>query len=130
MIAARIILAALLAAPFASHAGVIEIGMSDSMRFAPAALTVARGDTIHFIVRNEGKIAHEIVIGTPAEIAHHRHGMRHDPGMAHAAPSMAHVAPGEREQLSWRADRPGRFEFACLLPGHYEAGMRGTIAVQ
>ncbi len=130
MIAARIIFAALFVAPLASHAGEIDIRMSDSMRFAPAALTVARGETIHFIVRNQGKVPHEIVIGTPDEIAHHRHAMQHDPGMAHAAPNMAHVAPGGREQLSWRAERPGQFEFACLLPGHYEAGMRGTIAVQ
>jgi uncharacterized cupredoxin-like copper-binding protein len=130
MNAARIIVAALCMLPLASQAGVIDIGMYDSMRFAPAAVTVARGDTVVFIVRNEGKLRHEIVIGTPDEISHQRHAMQHDPGMAHAAPNMAHLAPGERGQLRWRADQPGQFEYACLLPGHYEAGMRGTIAVQ
>ena len=113
-----------------AHAGrTLDIGMFDSMRFSPARLTVASGETIRFIVRNLGKVRHEIVIGTAIEIAHHRHAMQHDPGMAHAAPNMAHVAPGRREHLTWQFDRPGELEFACLLPGHYEAGMRGAITV-
>jgi uncharacterized cupredoxin-like copper-binding protein len=107
----------------------VDIGMFDSMRFSPGVLTVARGETIRFIVRNVGKLRHEIVIGTPEEIAHHRHAMLNDPGMAHASPNMAHVAPGKREQMTWRFGIPGQLEFACLLPGHYEAGMRGTITV-
>ena len=135
----RIRAAAALLAALASHAAIanddaftgrtLDIGMFDSMRFSPARLTVAGGETIRFIVRNLGRLRHEIVIGTADEIAHHRHAMRHDPGMAHAAPNMAHVAPGQREQLTWQFDHPGELEFACLLPGHYEAGMRGAITV-
>lgn len=123
----------------ASHAGVAgqaadvarthDIGMLDTMRFAPAMLRFKRGQTIRFNVRNDGLAQHEIVIGTRADIARHRDAMREDPGMAHGAAHMAHVAPGGKEQLLWKFEHAGQFEFACLLPGHYEAGMRGTITV-
>ena len=107
----------------------IDIGMFDSMRYSPSRVTVGLGEKIRFSVRNKGKVRHEIVIGTSEEIAHHRHAMQADPGMAHAAPNMAHVAPGGRAQLLWQFDSAGELEYACLLPGHYEAGMRGSILV-
>lgn len=128
---ATVALLAALASPGASatDARKVAIDMYDSMRFSPARLSVARGETIRFVVRNKGKLKHEIVIGTLDEIAHHRHAMLADPGMAHAAPSMVHVDPGKREQLRWTFERPGQLAYACLLPGHYEAGMHGTITV-
>ena len=55
--------------------------------------------------------------------------MRKFPGMEHDAPHMAHVAAGKRGSIVWRFNRPGEFDFACLIPGHFEAGMRGTINV-
>ncbi|RJG09372.1 cupredoxin domain-containing protein [Massilia cavernae] len=108
----------------------VAIGMADSMRFSPGELLVTRGQTLRIVARNDGQVLHEIVLGTPEEIARHREAMRRDPGMTHGAPNMAHVAPGRSEQIVWKFDQPGKFEFACLLPGHYEAGMSGTIAVQ
>ncbi len=113
----------------ADVARTLDIGMLDSMRFAPAALQFARGQTVRLVVRNQGEAQHEIVIGTPDDIVRHREAMRADPDMAHGAPHMAHVAPGDTHDLVWKFDRAGQFEFACLLPGHYEAGMRGTITV-
>lgn len=107
----------------------VTIGMADAMRFAPGALVVERGQTVRIIARNDGKVLHEIVLGSRAEIDQHRAAMRADPGMAHGAPYMAHVAPGASRQIIWQFDRPGNFVFACLLPGHYESGMTGTIAV-
>lgn len=108
----------------------VEITMGDAMRYAPDVLTVRRGETVRLLVSNEGKVMHEIVLGTAAEIEHHRLAMRGDPAMAHGAPQMAHVAPGEQAQLVWRFTRPGTVRYACLLPGHYEAGMAGTISVR
>lgn len=106
----------------------VAIGMFDSMRFSPSQLTVTRGETIRFSVRNAGKIKHEMIIGTREELAHHRHAMQHDPG-AHDASNMVHLGPGKQKHLTWQASQPGPLMFACLLPGHYEAGMHGTITV-
>ncbi|HEX9171429.1 MAG TPA: cupredoxin family protein [Telluria sp.] len=108
----------------------VTIGMADAMRFTPGDLVVEHGQTVKIIARNDGEVLHEIVLGTRAEIEQHRSGMRAAPGMAHGAPFMAHVAPGASGQIIWQFDRLGKFEFACLLPGHYESGMSGTIEVR
>lgn len=107
----------------------VEVTMSDTMRFVPASIPVRQGETVTFAVRNDGKLLHEIVIGTPADLASHAEMMRKHPGMEHDEPFMAHVKPGATERLTWRFTKSGSFEFACLVPGHYEAGMKGTIAV-
>ena len=108
----------------------VVVGMADSMRFRPAALVVPRGETLRITARNDGAVMHEIVFGTRAEIAGHRAAMQRDPAMAHGAPYMAHVAPGASEHVIWQFDRAGTFEYACLLPGHYEAGMTGSVTVR
>ena len=107
----------------------VTIGMADAMRFTPGELVIERGQTVRIVARNDGEVLHEIVLGTREEIQQHRAAMRNDPAMAHGAPYMAHVAPGASRQIIWQFDRPGKFEFACLLPGHYESGMTGSIAV-
>lgn len=108
----------------------VKIGMHDNMRFTPERLTVRRGETLRLDIANAGAILHELVLGTAAEIAGHREAMRRDPAMAHGAPNMVHVAPGGMESIVWQFTRQGELEFACLLPGHYEAGMRGSVSVQ
>jgi uncharacterized cupredoxin-like copper-binding protein len=72
---------------------------------------------------------HEIVIGTSAELVQHAEMMKKFPTMEHDEPYMAHVPPGQRGDIVWTFNRPGNFEFACLIAGHFEAGMRGTIRV-
>ena len=51
------------------------------------------------------------------------------PTMEHDEPYMAHVAPGATADLVWQFNRAGSFEFACLIAGHFQAGMRGTFTV-
>jgi uncharacterized cupredoxin-like copper-binding protein len=107
----------------------ITLDMADSMRFTPDAITVQEGETVRFVVRNTGRMLHEMVIGTPAELAKHAAMMAKFPNMEHDAPYMIHVDPGKTGEIVWTFNRAGGFEFACLIAGHYEAGMRGTITV-
>ena len=113
----------------AARARTVEIRMGDDMRFQPARIAVREGETIRFVVRNSGKVLHEMVLGTPQELAQHAALMKKFPGMEHDEPYMSHVAPGRRGELVWNFNRPGAFQFACLVPGHFEAGMIGTIIV-
>lgn len=108
----------------------ITIRMSDDMRFAPNHIDVKLGETLRLRAENQGKVMHEIVIGTRAELEAHAEMMKKHPDMEHDEPYMAHVAPGQRGEIVWTFNREGDFEFACLLPGHFEAGMRGTIRVR
>lgn len=108
----------------------IRLDMSDTMRFSVADMTVRRGETIRFIVHNKGKVLHEMVLGTPAALKEHAELMKKFPDMEHADPNMAHVRPGATGQIVWQFTQAGRFQFACLQPGHYEAGMVGSITVK
>ena len=79
--------------------------------------------------QNKGKVMHDIVIGTKTELDQHAELMVKHPGMEHDEPYMAHVKPGQRGDIVWHFNRAGTFDFACLIAGHYQAGMTGTITV-
>jgi uncharacterized cupredoxin-like copper-binding protein len=108
----------------------VTIRMGDDMRFAPQHIDVKLGETLRLRAENKGKVMHELVIGTRAELEAHAEMMKKHPNMEHDEPYMAHVPPGQRGDIVWTFNRAGEFEFACLLPGHFEAGMRGTIRVR
>ena len=108
----------------------IQISMADNMRFTPEQITVKLNETVRFVVDNDGKVLHEFVIGTPDELQKHAELMKKFPNMAHDEPYMAHVDPSKRGEVIWTFNQPGEFEFVCLLPGHFEAGMIGRIVVQ
>ena len=108
---------------------VIQLGMSDAMRFTPADITVRRGETVKFVVRNDGRLLHEMVLGTPEDLKAHAALMQKFPEMEHASPNMAHVKPGASGEIVWQFTKAGDFQFACLQPGHFEAGMLGRVVV-
>lgn len=108
----------------------IKVDMNDKMRFVPGDLTVKLGEIVRFEVKNSGKVMHEMVIGTMAELKAHAELMRKHPGMEHDEPYMAHAAPGKTERIVWHFTKPGEFYYGCLVPGHFEAGMIGKIVVQ
>ena len=128
----------------------IRVGMGDSMHFAVAAtpqhatdvragnsphamsgdIVVKRGETVRFVVRNDGKLMHEMVIGTMQDLKEHAEMMRKFPEMEHDEPYMAHVAPGKEGEIVWQFTRAGEFHYACLVPGHMEAGMISKITVK
>jgi uncharacterized cupredoxin-like copper-binding protein len=103
--------------------------MSDSMRFTPDQFEVKQGETVRLRMRNSGKVMHELVIGTAHELKEHAAMMMRFPAMQHDEAYMAHVEPGKTGQIIWTFNRAGEFEFACLINGHYQAGMKGTIRV-
>ncbi|MFA7523345.1 MAG: cupredoxin family protein [Halothiobacillaceae bacterium] len=107
----------------------IDITMDDQMRFSPDHLSVKAGQTIRFAVKNVGVQTHEMVIGSLDELEEHAEEMRLQPDMAHDDPNMIQLAGGETGEIVWQFTEPGRVAFACLLPGHFEAGMKGSIEV-
>jgi len=108
----------------------LRIDMADTMRFNPAAITVRRGETVRLIASNKGQVLHELVLGTPQALQQHAELMKQHPGMEHDEPHMVHVKPGRRGEIVWQFHQAGEFQFACLLPGHFEAGMVGTVTVK
>jgi uncharacterized cupredoxin-like copper-binding protein len=107
----------------------IQIAMTDDMRFTPSSIDVKEGETVRFVVQNKGKVLHETVIGDKKTLDEHAALMQKFPTMEHDEPYMAHVAAGKKGELVWKFNRAGDFHFACLIPGHYQAGMVGKIKV-
>ena len=107
----------------------VTVRMLDTMRFVPEAMEVRLGETVRFVVKNDGEMLHEFVLGTRAENEKHAELMIKYPGMEHDEAYMAHVAPGGVGEVVWHFNRAGVFEYACLIAGHYQAGMFGTLKV-
>lgn len=107
----------------------IQMTLDDSMRFVPDKITVKAGETVRFFVKNQGKLAHELVLGSMAELKEHAEMMRKMPDMQHAEANMITLKPGQRGGLVWQFGEAGTVDFACLIPGHLEAGMVGKVTV-
>ena len=107
----------------------VEITMSDTMRFTPSHVVVKRNETVRFVLKNEGKLKHEMVLGTLKELKQHAALMMKFPEMEHADPNQASVEPGKTGERVWQFTKAGTFDFACLQTGHFEAGMRGNVVV-
>lgn len=107
----------------------VEVQMLDSMRFSPDKIDVKSGETIKFVLKNTGTTLHEFVIGTKKENEEHAALMLKFPNMEHSEPYMAHVPAGKQGEIIWKFNKVGEFDFACLMAGHYQAGMVGKITV-
>lgn len=111
----------------------IEIELSEgegTMAYRPHMVEVKRGETVRFMLKNKGALDHEFVLGTKADNSDHAKMMQSMPGMVHLEKNMTQVSSGQASELLWKFTKAGEFEFACLIPGHYEAGMHGTVVVK
>ncbi|MGQ7848048.1 cupredoxin domain-containing protein [Granulosicoccus sp. 3-233] len=108
----------------------IDVSMLDSMTFVPSMLNIKQGETVRFTAKNDGQVLHEFVLGTTETNDEHAEMMLKFPGMEHDEPYMTHVSAGGQGEIIWTFNRAGEFDFACLIAGHYQAGMKGTISVE
>jgi len=138
----------------ASAARTVEIALHDNY-FEPESISVAAGETVRFVIDNQGNLLHQFTIATPAmhtaqqaemammvdhgmlsDTAVDQHAMHMDHGgmemgeMTHDAPNTVLVEPGQSAELTWTFPESGTLEYACNLPGRYDVGMVGEIAIQ
>lgn len=114
-------------------ARVIKVVMREEgkkMLFEPAHVTVRKGEQIRFVLDNDGSESHEFVLATVAENRKHAEVMKKYPNMEHDDPNAKRLTPFTEGEIVWRFTKRGTFEYACLIPGHLKAGMRGTIEVK
>jgi len=100
------------------------------MQFAPDRVAVKKGEQIRFIIQNKGVLKHEFTLASVQDNNKHAELMKKYPDMEHDDPNAKSVDPGKTSEILWRFTKTGTFEFACLIPGHREAGMHGTITVK
>jgi uncharacterized cupredoxin-like copper-binding protein len=107
----------------------VTIDMRDDMKFHADVIKAKQGETIRFIVKNSGKVKHEMVLGTAKDLKDHNEVMKKNPGMEHEDANMVTVAPGKSGEIIWHFTKAGKINFACLQPGHFDAGMKGYVNV-
>lgn len=111
----------------------VKIAMVENgnkLLFEPALVEVKRGEQIRFVLNNDGSDSHEFVLATIAENRKHAEVMKKYPDMEHDDPNAKRLTPFKSGELLWRFTKRGEFEFACLIPGHLEAGMHGKVIVK
>ncbi|OYV41435.1 MAG: copper resistance protein [Rhodospirillales bacterium 20-64-7] len=111
----------------------IEIVMTDAdgnMSLSPNKVEVKKGEQVEFIIKNKGALRHEFTLASVKDNEEHEKMMMKFPDMEHDDPNAKTLEPGKSAEILWRFTKPGTFEFACLIPGHKEAGMRGTVTVR
>lgn len=104
--------------------------MDGKMMFMPAKVEVKKGEQVKFVLRNNGELDHEFILATTAENLKHGEAMKKNPDMEHDDPNGKRLAPKKADEIVWKFTKAGQFEYSCLIPGHREAGMVGTIIVK
>jgi uncharacterized cupredoxin-like copper-binding protein len=107
----------------------VNVDMRDDMKFHADIFDVKQGETIRFVAKNSGKVKHEMVLGTAKDLKDHYEMMKKNPEMEHADANMLTLAPGKTGEIIWQFTKSGKVDFACLQPGHYDAGMKGMVKV-
>ena len=114
-----------------SASRVIEITANDDFTFFPSGATVTKGETVTFSVTNAGKIPHDFVLGDAQMQDEHEEEMAEMDGdmSMHDEPNAFVLEPGETKEMTWHMTEGGEILFGCHQPGHYAAGMKGTVIV-
>jgi uncharacterized cupredoxin-like copper-binding protein len=107
----------------------VEVTATDEMEYEPDSISVTQGETIRFVVTNEGKLPHEFSLGDDAGQAEHEQEMAGG-AMVHDHPFSVYLAPGETGELVWTFANAGTFSYACHVPGHFDAGMEAPLVVE
>jgi len=100
------------------------------MMFIPEKVEVRKGEQIRFMLRNSGLLEHEFLLATTEENLKHAELMKKFPDMEHDEPNGKRLKPNAASEIVWRFTKAGTFEYGCLIPGHREAGMLGTVIVK
>ena len=114
-------------------ARIVQIAMGErdgKMMFIPAKVEAKEGEQVKFMLRNNGELDHEFILATTAQNLKHAETMRKNPDMEHDDANGKRLAPKQADEIVWRFSKTGEFEYSCLIPGHREAGMIGTIVVR
>jgi uncharacterized cupredoxin-like copper-binding protein len=105
----------------------VVVEVDDAKRVTPANWQARQGETVRLIVVNTGQIRHELVVGPAQELATHAESMKSSGEHGHE--NGVTVGPGQTSTLLYTFNQPGQWGIACLEPGHYDSGMKGSVDV-
>jgi nitrite reductase (NO-forming) len=97
----------------ATGAQQVTVTVGNSMHFAPPSLVVRAGQPVELTLRNGGGIPHDFALAEGA-----------------SSPVKIEAQGGQTARGTFTIDTPGTYAFVCTVPGHADAGMRGTLTAQ
>ncbi len=111
----------------------VEMTADNDLRFTPAEITVAAGETITFRVTNTGSLTHDFILGDAKAQEEHEAEMTamRESGemMMHDEANSMTLPPGETKELTWHFTESGSFLIGCHQKGHYDQGMHASVTV-
>jgi uncharacterized cupredoxin-like copper-binding protein len=112
---------------------IVRVSMREAegrMMFVPDRIEVRKGEQVRLRLRNDGELDHELVLATLEENLAHMKAMENAPDMAHDEANARRLNPRGTAEIVWHFTRAGEFDFSCLIPGHRQLGMSGTLVVR
>lgn len=112
----------------------IDIKAADTMKFQPDQIEVRDGEVVRFVVKNTGSLHHSFTLGSSKWHQHHEEEMKGMPvdnlsRHMRGEPNGVVVPPGETRAFDWKFENDGSTQFGCRIPGHFPAGMKGSIDI-
>jgi uncharacterized cupredoxin-like copper-binding protein len=101
---------------------IAPITMADALTFDPATLPVAAGETVSFVLINGGTVTHEFAVGPKDPV-------EKDKIDGKIVKELDEIEGAHVQEVTYTFPATGEFAFACHAPGHYEAGMKGTLVL-
>lgn len=100
----------------------VHLDMTDSLKFIPDQIAAVAGESVRFVLTNSGTVEHEFQVGPADKVAADQHD-----GVI--VKEKDKLVAGSTAAVDYTFTASGPFAFACHMPGHYEAGMKGTISL-
>ncbi|MCC6178351.1 MAG: cupredoxin domain-containing protein [Chloroflexi bacterium] len=91
----------------------IDVKATDMLKFEPATITVKQGIPVRLTLTSTGALEHDWVVDN-----------------LDGKKVRVHAAPRASATVEFTPMAAGTYEFYCSIPGHREAGMKGTLVVQ
>jgi azurin len=133
------------AAPAAKGARTVELTASDDMKFNTTTIEAKPGETLHIVLKSVGTMpkiamAHNFVLLSAAanvdEFIKASMGAQATDYIppdkkAQVLASTKLAGPGETVETTVKVPaKAGSYPYMCPVPGHYAAGMKGTLVVK
>jgi azurin len=124
---------------------VVQVQTGDHMKFEPAAITAAKGESITVVIKHVGQMpklamGHNFVLlkkASDAKAVVDQSASARDadfvaPGVKPLLLAYTRlVGPGETAEVTFNAPaQAGQYLFICTFPGHFAMGMKGTLTVK
>ncbi len=101
-------------------ARVVQVEIGDG-KITPASITVTKGETVKFEIKNVNTVEVELIVGLKADV---------DSDSGDSLVEAEHIAAGASSSLEFTFDGDGPYAYGDQVEDHYAKGAKGDIVLQ